>query len=309
MKPLHIKTPLLKSSPLSSKLSKNVYLKMESMQPIFSFKIRGIGKLCQMAAERGVNHFISSSGGNAGFATAYAGRMLEKKVTVVVPESTPVFMRELIRQEKAELKITGKDWNEAHQEALSLSAGENCQLVHPFDDEIIWQGHSTIIDEIVDQGCLPDIVVVSVGGGGLLCGILKGLHQNQLSHVPVIAAETIGAASLQASLEANKHIEIDSINTIATSLGAKKIATETYCWTKRHQILSHVVSDEEALDSVCQFADDHKVLVEPACGAALAAAYEYPQILKDFKSVLFIVCGGAGVSLELIKNWRLALDK
>src|SRR5690348_7859379 len=86
--PLHIETPLLESRPLSALSGATVWLKMEALQPTGSFKIRGIGLACEEHAGRGVRRFISSSGGNAGIAVAYAGRHLHIPVTVVVPRST-----------------------------------------------------------------------------------------------------------------------------------------------------------------------------------------------------------------------------
>src|ERR1700677_2884154 len=84
VQPLHIETPLLRSPQLSSLHGKNIWLKMEAMQPPGSFKIRGIGLACQEYAKRGALHFISSSAGNAGIAVAYAGRQMGLPVTVVV---------------------------------------------------------------------------------------------------------------------------------------------------------------------------------------------------------------------------------
>ncbi len=90
MKPefLHIETPLIESVPLSACVQGNVWLKMDALQPSGSFKLRGIGYACQEYIREGAKSFISSSGGNAGIAVAYAGRKLGMPVTVVVPETT-----------------------------------------------------------------------------------------------------------------------------------------------------------------------------------------------------------------------------
>jgi L-serine/L-threonine ammonia-lyase len=86
MKPLHIETPLIESRALSKHLGKPVELKLDALQVPGSFKIRGIGLACQTYQESGAKRFISSSGGNAGIAVAYAGRKLGVPVVVVVPE-------------------------------------------------------------------------------------------------------------------------------------------------------------------------------------------------------------------------------
>mgnify|MGYP006201706521 CR=1 FL=1 len=99
--PLHLQTPLLESRPLSLAAQRTVWLKMEALQPPGSFKIRGIGHACQIHAQRGAKRFVSSSGGNAGMAVAYAGRVLNIPVTVVVPQTTTARAQELLRLENA----------------------------------------------------------------------------------------------------------------------------------------------------------------------------------------------------------------
>ena len=85
---LHIETNLLQSRPLSMKAGRSVWLKLEALQPPGSFKIRGVGHACEIYVARGAKKLVSSSGGNAGLAVAYAGRLLGVPVTVVVPETT-----------------------------------------------------------------------------------------------------------------------------------------------------------------------------------------------------------------------------
>ncbi len=86
--PLHRETPLLESVPLSAISGRRVFLKMENMQPAGSFKLRGIGHLCEEAAREGATQFFSPSGGNAGYAAAWAGRELGIRTTVIVPVTT-----------------------------------------------------------------------------------------------------------------------------------------------------------------------------------------------------------------------------
>ncbi|WP_118987977.1 pyridoxal-phosphate dependent enzyme [Photorhabdus sp. CRCIA-P01] len=296
---LHINTPLLNSRPLSDILGSHVWLKMEAMQPSGSFKIRGIGLACQTYYEKGARRFISSSGGNAGLAVAYAGRMLGVRVTVVVPQTTSARAKALLLLEKAEVIIHGASWQEAHAHALSLM-GEQDAFLHPFDDPLLWQGHATMIDEVVSSGVRPDAVVVSVGGGGLLCGVIEGLRRNNLHDIPVIAMETEGAASFHASVTAGKVVDITQIATVATSLGAKRVCEQSMKYAGSHPVISEVVTDDEAVHACRQFTDDHRVLTEPACGASLACLYEKKAVIRPFSSPLVIVCGGATLSLEAL---------
>ena len=302
MKPLHIETPLFESRPVSIRASRRIWLKLDALQPPGSFKIRGIGAACQEYVRRGAKRLISSSGGNAGIAVAYAGRHLSVPVLIVVPETTSERAKALIRQEGAEVIVHGDSWQEANELAISTVADSDV-LIHPFDDPLVWRGHSTLIDEVARSGIKPGALVVSVGGGGLLCGLVEGLRQNGWSDVPVIAVETEGADSLAQSVRAGHRVELPAITSLAITLGAKKICERAFDCTKDHPLRSVVVSDRAAVSACPRFLDDHRVVVEPACGASLAAVYDRAPELGDFESVLVVVCGGATTTLEQLREW------
>jgi L-serine/L-threonine ammonia-lyase len=175
---LHIETPLLESGAMATRPGQSVWLKMEALQPSGSFKLRGIGHACEQYALRGARRFVSSSGGNAGIAAAHAGRRLGVPVMVVVPESASLRARELIAREGAEVVVHGASFQEANALAQSM-LGEHDAFIHPFDDPLLWDGHATMMDEVARAGFKPDAVVLSVGGGGLLCGVVEGLHAPQ----------------------------------------------------------------------------------------------------------------------------------
>ncbi|MCJ8272115.1 MAG: pyridoxal-phosphate dependent enzyme, partial [Psychrosphaera sp.] len=224
---LHINTPLIEAPGMSLSPNTKVWLKMDALQPSGSFKNRGVGLACQAHQARGATALVSSSGGNAGLAVAYSGRQLGMPVTVVVPESTKQRAIDLMNQQGAKVIITGKIWDEAHEHAMTL-VNDQTAYIHPFDDPLLWQGHASIIDEVVEAGVNPDAVVLSVGGGGLLCGVIEGLKRNGLNNTPVVAVETQGAHSLSTAMRAQQHIGIDNIDSIATSLGAKIVAKQAF---------------------------------------------------------------------------------
>ncbi len=302
MKPLHIETPLFESRPLSDHSGRSVWLKLDALQPPGSFKIRGIGAACQEYVRRGTKRLISSSGGNAGIAVAYAGRHLSVPVLIVVPETTSERAKALIRQEGAEVVVHGDSWQEANDLAES-TVGESDVLIHPFDDPLVWRGHSTLIDEVARSGIKPGALVVSVGGGGLLCGLVEGMKQNGWSDVPVIAVETEGADSLAQSVRAGRRVELAAITSLAITLGAKKVCQRAFDCTRDHPLRSVVVSDRAAVSACQRFLDDHRLVVEPACGASLAVVYDGAPELEGFESVLVVVCGGATTTLEQLREW------
>ena len=305
---IHVETPLWESPSLSAAIGAPVYLKMEAFQPVGSFKARGIGLACQDSWESGATRLVCASAGNAGYAVAYAGRQIGIPVTVVVPETTPAWQQNLVRREGAKVEVHGDSWDDAHAYGTELAKQENAAYIHPFDDPRVWKGNATITDEIADTGIKPGVLVVSVGGGGLLCGLLEGLHDVGWTDVPILAVETEGAASFAAAVRAGRLVTLDRITSVATTLGARRVAAEALAWTKRHPITPWQVTDREAVGACVRFADEHRVLVEPACGAALAAVYGRAEPLNGLRPVVIIVCGGAGVSLSLLETWKKMLS-
>ena len=300
--PLHIETPLIESRAMSLAAGRTIDLKLESAQPPGSFKIRGLGFACETWAARGATRFLSSSGGNAGIAVAHAGRRLSIPVVVVVPETTTARARQAIEDEGAQLIVAGESWQEADAHARSM-VGPTDAFLHPFDDPMLWQGHATMIDEAARQGRKPAAVVLAVGGGGLLCGVVEGLRRNGWSDVPVVAVETEGAASLHASIEAGRRVTLPAITSIATSLGAKQVCEQAFRTTRESAVASVVVPDRAAVDACRRFIDDHRIVVEPACGAALAIAYARHAALAPYRRVLVVVCGGATVTVAQLDAW------
>ena len=307
MKKLHVETPVWVSK--NNNFDATIYYKMDALQPSGSFKLRGIGYACQQAVEGGAKSIVTSSGGNAGLAATYASVRLGVPITVFVPATTSEAVRQKLRQEGATVIEHGKSWDEAHLHALSIAASQNAGYIHPFDDPVVWTGHASMIKEVESLGIKPDVVILSVGGGGLMCGVLEGMHDLGWKDVPVVAVETEGTASLNGSIEAGKLITLEKISSVATTLGACTVAEKAFEWTRHHPIISHVVSDREAIEACIKFANQYRVLVEPACGAALSVLQGDVSPAKGFKNILMVVCGGSGVSLDAFKAWEQKLQR
>jgi L-serine/L-threonine ammonia-lyase len=307
---LHTETPIIKSPKLGKSHGKDVFLKMECYQPVGSFKIRGMGLLSQRMVEKGITHLFSSSGGNAGYAIAYAGHRLGVQVTVVVPEPTSADVCEATQSEGARIERFGRDWNDAHEKALELAEQTSGGYLHPFDNPIAWEGHATIVDEWVQQCEKPDAIVVSVGGGGLFCGLMQGLHRHpDWKDVPVITAETEGADSLYSAVKSGRLICLDKITSLAATLGVKQVASQAFEWGLTEQVTPAKVSDQQAVRACRRFSHDHRVFVEPACGAALAVVYDNLPVIEKVRSVLVVVCGGIGAGPNLLDEWEKVVQR
>ena len=290
--PIHLHTPLVQSDAFSTP-QQGIWLKLEALQPSGSFKLRGVGHACEVHAARGARRLLSSSGGNAGLAVAYAGRRLGLPVLVVVPESTREWPKTLIRRQGAEVVVHGKSWMEANEHLMSLRQPTDA-FIHPFDDPLLWEGHASLVAEAASQGPKPDAVVLSVGGGGLMCGALQGMHAVGWQDVPLVAVETVGAHSLNAAVAAGEPVTLDAITSVATSLGARRVSERAFEWTKQHEVIATTVTDDEAVQACLDVAREHRLIVEPACGAAVAAAVaRQVPALRTAAHVLVVLCGGA----------------
>jgi L-serine/L-threonine ammonia-lyase len=303
---LHIETPVFVADPDYSRSALPILLKMDAFQPSGSFKLRGLGLRCERDFAAGIRRFICASGGNAGFAAAYAARELGASMSIVVPESTSPEARDAIRRLGARLDVAGNSFDDAHAHARMLARSDgDASLLHPFDDPVLWEGHATLIDEVVARGHDFDCVILGVGGGGLMAGVAEGLDRHGLAHIPIIAVETFGADSLALSIEAGHVQTLPAITSIATSLGARAVAEHAFELTTKRPIIPLRVTDRDAVKACLRFADAFRVLVEPACGAALAALNVHPDIFRPFKRPLVEICGGIGVSLDRLTNWRI----
>jgi L-serine/L-threonine ammonia-lyase len=205
-KQLFIKTPLIKHAVVGGV---EVYYKMELFQPSGSFKDRGISHMIKTLSEREpVSKFVCSSGGNAGHAVAVACEAFAVPCDVYVPTTTLPMMIEKLKLRGANVVVSGENWNAADLLARQALANDSsARYIPPYDDPLLWEGHSTLVDELVAElgaDCKPDAVVLSVGGGGLLVGVQQGLARNGWLDVAVLAVETEGAASYAAAKKAGE---------------------------------------------------------------------------------------------------------
>eukprot|EP01112_Ceratiomyxa_fruticulosa_P022644 TRINITY_DN836_c0_g2_i1.p1 TRINITY_DN836_c0_g2~~TRINITY_DN836_c0_g2_i1.p1 ORF type:complete len:311 (-),score=72.81 TRINITY_DN836_c0_g2_i1:82-1014(-) len=304
---LSIQTPVIESPNMSSHIGCPVYLKLDLIQPSGSFKIRGLGLAASRAKERGYSSLISSSGGNAGKAVAYAGRKLGMPVTVVVPESTPPLMRDKIAEEGANVIVHGRFWAEADQLARKLlEENPKAAYMHPFDHPDVWEGNSSMAKELPAQMSKPGAIVTVCGGGGLLAGLCQGLDEVGWGDIPIFCVETEGAASLGLAVKMGKPARLETINTLAATLAASQVCEAAFKSTQTHKVITATVTDRMAMDACIRFANEHRFLVELACGAGIAAIYEKLPGLLELKpsSILLIICGGSAISSDMLQSWK-----
>lgn len=204
-------------------------------------------------------------------AVAYCGRRLGVPVTVVIPTTTPSFMVARLRAEGADVRVHGRVWDEAHAHALDLvrAAGGAATYVPPFDHPDLWAGHASLVEEIAAQlpagAPPPRAIVCSVGGGGLLCGVLEGLERvGWAQHTHTVAVETEGADCLRAALNKGAPVTLPAITSVAKSLGALTVCTRAWELATARPVASVVIPDAAAVRACTAFLGTARCV----CGSA-----------------------------------------
>lgn len=328
-----MKYPAIKTSlvDVTSKLSTpfRVLYKKESEQPSGTFKLRGIGYLIGKSIEDSQRlgkdkvEVFSSSGGNAGLAAAYSSRYYNVPCTVVLPKTGKASVIQKLREYGATVHIKGEHWGEAdgylRDDIIGkLDPSTNAVYCHPFDNPIIWEGHSELITEIEEQLSETDLskvkgVICSVGGGGLFNGVVKGLKDSKfLQNVPVLAVETDGAPTFDEAIKQDKVVILDKVKTLATSLASPYISEESLNQYRTHPVVNCVIPDLHSAKGCVEYFDRFGEVIEPACGASTSILTEplNRQFLDKLGEltpddiVIVIVCGGTVTTKEDLEGYR-----
>ena len=257
-----------------------------------------------------------------------AANFVGRPSTVVVPMSTKPHMIEKIRALGAtDIVQHGAHFMEADRYLVDVvmerarERGEEPVYCHPYDHPDVWEGHSSLVDEVEvqmeeDGEGAPDFLVCSVGGGGLFNGIMDGVARlgDKWGKTQVLALETRGADSLGSALEKGELVALPGITSIATSLGAVKVNKRTFELASEGQrtgrVRSVVLSDAEATMGCWRFAEDERILVEPACGVNVALCYggrlqsALGRPVRPEDKVVVVVCGGSNTSASMLNAWQ-----
>jgi len=218
------RTPLLAASlchgPLPGDPTLN--LKLECLQVSGSFKARGamskLTTLDQAAKARGL---ITASGGNHGLGVAYAGYSAGVPVTIYLPGNTPPAKADQLRRWGAEVHIHGDVWDDANREALAVASRDGRTYIHPFADPSVIAGQGTVSLEVLADAPETDVLLVSIGGGGLIAGTAMAAKALK-PEITVIGVEPVGAPTLRNSVAAGEVVELESIDTLANTLAPRK---------------------------------------------------------------------------------------
>jgi threonine dehydratase len=293
IRPHILETPLVRSDWYSRVSGSEVYFKCENLQHTRAFKIRGaLNKVLSLdPRELTGRTLVTASGGNHGLAVAHAARLLGLKSLVYLPTSTPQHKIEAIKAMGGAVAIHGNAWDEANEEAIKTGRREGFLYIHAFDDERVIEGQGTIALEILRQIKRPDLVMTSIGGGGLISGIASYLKTVDAG-IRVAGVETAGADSMSRSIRAGALVTLPAITSKAESLGAKRVSTRTFEAARTHVDAFHVVTDSEAEAEQAVIRREEGFLVELASSCTVAGFRRYEAEAMRGRRVVILLCGG-----------------
>ncbi len=264
-----------------------IWLKLEHLQVGGSFKARGMLNrlLAQPIPASGV---IVASGGNAGIATAAAARALGVPCEVFVPEVSPEAKRARLRSLGAQVVVTGASYAEALLACQARQTETGALLTHAYDQPEVVAGAGTLAREIERQaGGVPDAVLVSVGGGGLIAGVAAWWEHR----ARVIALEPEDAPTLYRARAAGQPVDVAVGGIAADSLGARRLGDIAWSVTQRWVSQALLLPDTAIRAAQRALWTEFKLAVEPAAALGLAALQTGAYRPAEDERVCLVLCG------------------
>lgn len=305
-----VKTPLEFAAGLSKRLSNEVWIKREDLQPVHSFKLRGAyNKIAQLSAAEKEKGVITSSAGNHAQGVALAASRLGLKALIVMPKTTPEIKVSSVRALGAEIELIGNAYDDAYGHAMERANSTGMTFVHPYDDPLVIAGQGTIAKEILNQlqqqlsatSTLPNIIFVPVGGGGLIAGIaayLKSVHSN----IKIIGVEPDDAPSMYEALKAGERVVLDQVGIFADGVAVKQAGEEPFRVAQSCVDEMILVSTDEICASIKDIFDDTRSITEPAGALAVAGMKKYvaENGIRDQRIV--VIDSGANINFDRLRH-------
>ena len=295
------KTPCIYSLTLSRILQKEVFLKLENLQLTQAFKARGnankMSLLTQDEKNRGV---ITASSGNHGQGLSLAALRAGVKATIVLPEVAPKNKIDKIKENKAEVIIKGKTYDDASHYAHTLAKEKNYVYIPSFNDLDIIAGNGSIGLEILEEVPQAQMIICPIGGGGGISGVSLAVKQLK-SDIKIVGVEAEKAPSMLKSIEADKIIELNTVDTFADGIAVRKPGEINFKIVKKYVDSIVTVSEKEIKSAIFILAKEAKIIAEGA-GAASVAALLFKKI--DTKNISKIVCmiSGGNIDVDMLKD-------
>lgn len=266
-----VRTPLVRLHAAEVPDGTEVYLKLEALQPIGSFKTRGATNAVRLAPEEARSRgLVTASAGNMAQGVAWAARELGLTATIAVPEHAP--QAKLLAIERLGGQIVKLPYDDWWQAIVTGSLpGVDGLFVHPVQDEGVMAGNGTIGLEILDDLPDPDAVVIPYGGGGLTVGIASAIRA-QRPQTKIYTAEPATGAALAAALPAARPVDVDYVASFVDGAGSRRVLDSM--WPRVRELVdgAFAVPIADAAAAVRVLATRAHVVAEGAGALATAAA-------------------------------------
>jgi threonine dehydratase len=273
-----------------------LWLKLEQLQVGGSFKARGMFNRMR-ANPLPAAGVVIASGGNAGIAVAVAAKALGVRCEVFVPETTSRAKRDKLAELEAVVTVGGASYAEALAASLERQARTDALLMHAYDQREVVIGAGTLAAEAEEDAGVPDRVLVSVGGGGLVAGVAAWFEDRCW----IDALEPELAPTLFRAREAGWPVDVAVSGIAADSLGARRIGAIAWELTQRHVDAAHLLGDAAIRAAQEAMWKELRLAVEPAAALPLAALMSGVVAPRRDERVLLVICG-ANVDLGSLKN-------
>jgi threonine dehydratase len=293
-----VRTPLRRSGWLSSASGGEIFLKLETLQPTFSYKIRGALNAVLRLAEASdlPGALVTASAGNHGRALAHAAALFELPLTVFVPEHAPAVKLEALRRAGATLVLC-RDYDEAERRARQEAPDDRTRYVSPYSDPDVIAGAGTIALEILEDDRAIEAIVTPVGGGGLVSGVGIGAA----GRADTLGVEAEASNPFTRSLAAGRVVAIDVGSTLADGLaGNLDPATITFDLVRRHVARIATVSEPEIRAAIAGLAAEERLIAEGAAAVAVAAVMTGRLDLEGRRAA--VVLTGANVDADTLRR-------
>ncbi|HEX8391259.1 MAG TPA: threonine ammonia-lyase [Longimicrobium sp.] len=285
-------TPCTPSETFGEMFGGHAWFKFENLQRTGSFKERGaLNRMLLLPEEDRRRGVIAASAGNHAQGVAYHASRLGIPATIVMPERTPLVKVSATEKYGARVVLHGSVYDEAMAEALRIREAEGQTLIHPFDDEGIIAGQGTIGLELLEQVPDLDVVVCSVGGGGIISGIAAAIKQIR-PEVRIVGVEAEVLPAALRSREAGERVTIPPAETIAEGIAVRRIGEHTFRMIEQYVDELLAVSEEEIAAGVLLLLEREKTVVEAACATTVAAVVNGHIAGLQGKNVVMMLSGG-----------------
>lgn len=295
-------TPLIDSEHFSRLLGCNLYFKLDNIQHTGSFKVRGaLSKTARLSLALRKKGLVAASAGNHGMGVAYAARVFGTHAKIFLPHGTPQLKIDKVKFLGGDIEMSGNSIDDTLATAKQFAQDNDRVFIPTFSSESVIRGQATVAMEILDALPQTDIIICSVGGGGLISGI--GAYAKTFKPaIQVYGMETIGTHSMHESLKAGAPYELAKITSIAESIGVRKPTDLTFGYTKKYSDGVFVVPDDQVMKDLLQILQYEKQLVEPASAVSLSGLTSNQIPNFKGKNVVVLLCG-ANFSIERLKQY------